>query len=61
MDKTSTINTNQWTHQANDFIEVEEHSHVSLGTTDETKPVPQSCNYTLYMCDGVCERECVCE
>ena len=34
-------------HGVNDFIEVEEESGVSLGTSDEPKPIPQSCHHTL--------------
>ena len=35
------------THCVDDFIEVEEKSHISLGTADESKPITQSCYHTL--------------
>ena len=34
-------------YKADDFIEVEEHSHVPLSTADEPKSIPQGCYYSL--------------
>ena len=34
-------------YQADDFVKVEEHSHVSLSTADEAKTIPQCCYHTL--------------
>ena len=35
------------THCVNDFIEVEEEPHISVGTADKSKPITQSCYHTL--------------
>ena len=35
------------TYSVNDFIEVEEESDVSLSTSDEPKPISQSCYHSL--------------
>ena len=44
------------TYSVNDFIEVEEKPRVSLGTFDETKPIPQSCYHSLGRGGGGGER-----